>query len=848
MKRLLVEKVDDLDSSDKTKPGEKGDLAGLAWRRVRVSGIVQGVGFRPTVFRLAQKYGLVGEVRNTARGVELVLGGGEAAIRTLLDELPRAIPAPGRIEGLDAEAIDALPGCHEFSIAPSIEAETIEVVIPPDQATCPECLRELFDQNDRRAGYPLITCTICGPRYSILEGLPYDRERTSMRDFPLCDDCRAEYSDPTDRRFHAETVACARCGPNIELISQSGVVACDDPLEETIGHLKAGRIVAIKGIGGYHLACDATNDGAVLALRRRKGRPHKPFAVLVADVDAAGRFCEVGEAEAEALESPEVPIVLLKRRSRGGKGFQPVDRTGKMPVLPIDGESGVGLSPSLAPDNNRLGVMLPYTPIQHLLARHFDALVMTSGNVTDEPIRHTEKGVQDLLYGGTAGFQPVDLNSANRLPAGPEDGGTGFQPVDLAEPIADFALTHPRRILNPSDDSVVVVQRGAPALVRRARGHVPTPLEFDADLPPILAVGADLKNACAFGLGRRVYMSPHIGDLEYPAAFRRHLEEIERFQAWFGEMPVAVVCDLHPGYHSTQNAHSLARQYGARLIEVQHHHAHIAACLAEHGLDEEIIGVAFDGTGYGTDGAVWGGEFLVASRAAFRRFGRLAYHALPGGEQAIHEPGRALAAYLIELFGTEQARAICRNHLSEDIDIDAIARALDGPVAAPLTSSMGRLFDTVGVLLGFPAKITYEAQNAIAVESLVSGEADSSYELEFRRAATPGPDDDPDLFEIGLRGLFENICHDLRSNVSREVIADRFHETVVEMIVAGCRRIGDRTGLKRIGLSGGCFANTVLVERASHRLEADGFEVLLRRQVPANDGGIAFGQLAAARL
>jgi len=756
------------------------------WRRVRVGGIVQGVGFRPTVFRLARRHGLVGEVRNTAHGVELILGGLDGAIRGFLDELPRAIPAPGRIEQLTEEPTAPIPGCNDFSIAPSVSAKTIEVVIPPDQATCADCLRELFDPSNRRFGYPLITCTICGPRYSIIESLPYDRERTTMRAFPLCAECRAEYEDPEDRRFHAETVACARCGPNLELLSPSGPVACADPIFATVDVLRVGQIVAVKGIGGYHLACDATNEAAVAELRRRKRRQHKPFAILVNNLEVAAQYCTIGDVEASVLRSREAPIVLLKRRG---------------PVLPE----------VLAPDNNRLGVMLPYTPIQHLLARHFDALVMTSGNITDEPIRHTEKGMRDLLG-----------------------------------PVADFALTHLREIINPSDDSVVLVQRGEPVLIRRARGHVPTPLLSDVKMPPILAVGPDLKNACAFGLGQRVYFSPHIGDLEYPAAFRRHVEEIERFGKWFGEKPRAVACDLHPGYLSTQNAHRLAASWGAQVIEVQHHHAHIAACLAEHGLSGEIIGVAMDGTGFGSDGAIWGGEFMVASRAGFQRFGHLAYQSVPGGDRSIREPWRMLAAYLIEVFGVEFAEMILKRHVAASVDIQQVARVLSGPIRAPQTSSVGRLFDAVGVLLGFPTEITYEAQNAVAVESLCGGEQPPPYELQLSKAANVGPDDDPDVFEISLRGLFEGIVVDLETGVARETIAGRFHAAIIEMIVQGCRRIRERTGLAHVALSGGCFVNTILVEGACARLEAEGFEVLRRRVVPPNDGGIALGQIAVA--
>jgi len=756
------------------------------WRRVRVGGIVQGVGFRPTVFRLARRHGLVGEVRNTAHGVELILGGLDGAIRGFLDELPRAIPAPGRIEQLTEEPTAPIPGCNDFSIAPSVSAKTIEVVIPPDQATCADCLRELFDPGNRRFGYPLITCTICGPRYSIIESLPYDRERTTMRAFPLCAECRAEYEDPEDRRFHAETVACARCGPNLELLSPSGPVACADPIFATVDVLRVGQIVAVKGIGGYHLACDATNEAAVAELRRRKRRQHKPFAILVNNLEVAAQYCTIGDVEASVLRSREAPIVLLKRRG---------------PVLPE----------VLAPDNNRLGVMLPYTPIQHLLARHFDALVMTSGNITDEPIRYTEEGVRDLLG-----------------------------------PIADFALIHPREIVNPADDSVMVVQRDQPVLVRRARGHVPTPLALDMGKEAILATGADLKNACAFAFRQRIYFSPHIGDLEYPAAFRRHLEEVERFGKWFGEKPCAVACDLHPGYFSTQNAHRLAGQWGARVIEVQHHHAHLAACLAEYGRTDEVIGVAFDGTGFGTDGAIWGGEFLVASRARFRRYGHLAYHSLPGGDRSIHAPWQMLAAYLIEIFGVGRALAVFRRHVKASLDVQQVERVLGGPVKAPRTSSVGRLFDAVGVLLGFAPEITFEAQNAVALESLCRGELLPPYELQFGPAETVGPDDHRSVFEIGLWGLFEGIVGDLQAGRPREEIANRFHTTVVEMILDSCRRIREYTGLSTVALSGGCFVNTILVEAAGTLLEADGFEVMLRRVVPPNDGGIALGQIASA--
>jgi len=759
----------------------------VIWRKVTVGGIVQGIGFRPTVFRLAEKHGIVGEIRNTASGVVLHLGGRAGALRSFLEELPRAIPSPGRIETLAEEPAEPIEGCKAFRIAPSIGEETIEVVIPPDQATCAECLGELFDPGDRRFRYPLITCAVCGPRYSIIEKLPYDRERTTMRRFPLCDRCRNEYEDPRDRRFHAETVACPQCGPNVELLAPSGSVEYDDPIEETVALLKEGRIVAIKGIGGYHLACDAANERAVAELRRRKNRPRKPFAILVADLDAARRLCEVGPAEADLLRSPEAPIVLLKKRGRR-------------------------LAASLAPDNNRLGVMLAYTPIQHLIARRFEALVMTSGNITDEPIRYTEEGVRDLLG-----------------------------------PIADFALVHPREIVNPSDDSVAVVQRGRPILIRRSRGYVPTPITYDKPLETVLAVGADLKNTCAFSRQGRIYLSPHIGDLEYPAAFRRHVEEIERFGKWFGEKPRAVACDLHPGYLSAQNAHHLAEQWEARLVEVQHHHAHIAACLADNAVGSEAIGVAFDGTGYGTDGTIWGGEFLIATRGRFRRAGRIAAHSLPGGERSIREPWRMAAAYLIEMFGLEKAKATFRRFVEGGGDVEQVARMLDGPVRQPRTSSVGRLFDAVAVLLGFPCEITFEAQNAVALESLCRRPAGlAPYDLDLAEVPPPGPDDGEGFFEVRLEGLFAGILADLEKGVGREAIAERFHATVVEAIVRGCRRIRGRTGLERVALSGGCFVNTVLVEGAAERLEGEGFDLLLHRRVPPNDGGIALGQAATA--
>ena len=821
--------------------GEAGDpesapatrQGAVEWRLLRVSGVVQGIGFRPTVYRLARRHGLAGEIRNTAHGVEIVAGGPAAAIRRFVTELPNAVPLPGCIERIEEAPAAALADGEGFSIAPSIGDKTIEVVIPPDQATCPDCLRELLEPGNRRFGYPLITCTVCGPRYSIIEQLPYDRERTTMRRFPLCGECRTEYEDPEDRRFHAESIACAHCGPNVELIAADGPIAGTDPMESTIDALRAGRIVAIKGIGGYHLACDATNEEAIAELRRRKNRPHKPFAVLVRDLDAARRVCAVGEAEAALLASPEAPIVLLKRLPPPSPSRREGEQTGR------------ALPDNLAPDNDRLGLMLPYTPIQHLLARRFEALVMTSGNVTDEPIRHTEDSVRDLLKNGDRILiSPNGLPQSRQATPGnkfPVPVFLGFQPV-----IADFALVHSREIVNPSDDSVFVVQRGAAVPIRRARGHVPAPLEFDADLPPILAVGADLKNACAFGRGRRVYFSPHIGDLEYPAAFDRHVEEIERFAKWFGVTPRAVACDLHPGYHSTQHAHRLAARWDARLIEVQHHHAHVAACLAEHGVEGEVIGVAFDGTGYGADGTVWGGEFLVASRKAFRRAGRLACHSLPGGERSIHEPWRMLAACLVEQYGSEQAAAILRRHVAGPIALGEVTAVLGGPVRTPQTSSMGRLFDAVGVLLGFATAISFEAQNAMAVESLCGGDLPDPYRFEFRSAAPRGPDDAADLFEIDLRGLFDGIVADLEAGTRRETIAGRFHAAVVEMIVGGCRRIRDQTGLTRVALSGGCFVNTVLVEGAAARLEADGFEVLLHRRVPPNDGGVALGQIAVA--
>jgi hydrogenase maturation protein HypF len=750
-------------------------MTAVAARRVVVEGVVQGVGFRPFVFTLAGRHGLAGWVRNTAGGVEMEVEGKPDALTAFLDGLTRQAPPLAHV---DRVRVEDLPprGYGAFRIQASRDGDGAQPV-SPDVATCPECLREVMDPEDRRFGYPFTNCTHCGPRFTILRAIPYDRPNTTMAGFTMCAGCRSEYDDPTDRRFHAQPNACPACGPRLMLIDAGGSPLPGDPLAETRRLLASGAIVAIKGIGGFHLACDAGDDTAVRRLRERKGREAKPLALMVPDLAAAERLCALSDAERVLLLSPARPIVLLRQR-------------------------GSGIALAVAPGLGTLGLMLPYSPLHHLLFTGGPcppALVMTSGNRCDEPVATDNQDAQDRL-----------------------------------SPIADAFLLHDRPIHVRCDDSVTRAAEGGELPIRRSRGYAPFPVRLPFESRPILALGADLKSTVCVTRGRHAFMSPHVGDLEDYETYLSFRHTIERMATLFRIRPEALAHDLHPDYVSTRYA--LALDPALPRIPVQHHHAHVAACMAEHRLTGPVIGVAFDGTGYGTDGRVWGGEFLVADYAGFRRAAHWGYVPMPGGDRAVREPFRMALAHLHQACG-EWDPSLPPVREATDAERRAIRWQIEREVNAPLTSSVGRLFDAVASILGVRQRARYEAQAAIELEALADPSATAPYPV----VITGG---DPAV--IDAAPVVRGVVDDVRAGTPVPVIAGRFHATVAAAVLTGCRRIRRATGLSRVVLSGGVFQNVTLLDEAVRALGRSGFEVFTHHLVPPNDGGIALGQAAVA--
>jgi len=745
---------------------------------VRVEGIVQGVGFRPYVFALAGRLGLAGSVVNNSSGVTLEIEGDRDLTARFMAALERDAPPLALIERVTSREIP-LRGATAFVIAPSDHAAERTTLISPDVATCDDCLSELFDPTDRRFRYPFINCTNCGPRFTIIREVPYDRAATTMSAFAMCRDCASEYRDVADRRFHAQPVACPACGPRLTLLDGRGWTAGGDPIEEAARLIAAGHVLAVKGLGGYHLAADAMSEPAVAALRARKHREEKPFAIMARDLEAARRLVLLDEAEERLLVSPSRPIVLASRRP------------------------DARLAASIAPGNRVLGIMLPYTPVHHLLARAITApIVLTSGNVSDEPITFRDDDAHERLSG-----------------------------------IADAYLTHDRPIHIRTDDSVMRAFRGTSLPVRRARGYAPRPIALTWPVPrPLLACGGELKNTFCLVKGRQAFLSHHIGDLENYEALHAFTEGIAHFRRLFDIEPEVVAHDLHPEYLSTKWAHE---QEGVTLVGVQHHHAHVASCLADNAEAGPVIGVALDGLGYGTDGTLWGGEFFIADLAGFTRIGHLATVPMPGGAAAIKEPWRMAAVYLDEAFPGQipalPSMASMARHADRWQAVLTLARS---GFASPWTSSAGRLFDAVSALLGIRQQISYEGQAAIELEQLADPAETGAYAAALRQ--TSG------VFEILGVDLVRAVVEDLQGGVPAPTIAARFHNGLAGAIVHGCQVGRDRAGLATVALSGGVFQNILLLERAVDRLERAGFRVLSHRQVPPNDGGISLGQAVVA--
>jgi hydrogenase maturation protein HypF len=762
-------------------------VSGRVRVRYRVTGVVQGVGFRPFVYVTATGLGLSGSVGNDSAGVLAEVEGEPADVEELGRRLATGAPPLAVVETVTATGLPVTGGTG-FTIAASDAgpATGARTFAGPDVATCADCLRELADPADRRYRHPFISCTNCGPRFSVIRDLPYDRPATTMAGFPMCAACAAEYADPADRRFHAQPIACADCGPVLELaVPGTAPRFRDEAVTATRRLLAEGAIVAVKGLGGYHLACDARNAATVAELRRRKRRGDKPFAVMVADLAAARSLAEISDVEAALLGGPRRPVVLLAR-----------------------GPGASALAADVAPGSPDLGVLLPYTPVHVLLLERGDGapdcLVMTSGNLGGEPICSR------------------DDDAAARL-----------------APLADAWLRHDRPIHVPVDDSVTRVVDGREAPVRRSRGHAPLPVALPVPVPPTLAVGAELKNTCAVGQGRYAWLSQHIGDtddlatLEALTASARHLEHLT------GVTPESLVADAHPGYRSTAWARRSAA--GRPVRTVQHHHAHVASVMAEHGLDgrDPVIGFAFDGTGYGTDGAIWGGEVLVADYKGFRRAAQLGYVPLPGGDATVQRPYRMALAHLFAA-GLPWAPDLAPVRACPPEERGVLAHQLSSGFGTVPTSSMGRLFDAVAALAGVRGVVDYEAQAAIELEGLARGvPADGTYAFGLTGNSPLVADAGP---------VIRSVVGDRRAGVPAEVVAARFHAGVADLVAELAGRIRGETGLHTVVLGGGVFGNALLLSGARRRLEGRGFTVLTPEQLPANDGGLALGQLMVGAL
>ncbi len=761
-------------------------------RRVHLAirGQVQGVGFRPFVYRLAVELGLTGHVANDSHGVQVAVQGPGEALDVFCRRLASELPPLASITGMDRRAADIVAGESAFCILPSQAGELADAQVTVDTAVCAACLGEMAGPADPRYRYPFINCTNCGPRYTIVRRIPYDRPNTTMSEFAMCSLCARDYGDPSCRRFHAQPVACPRCGPSVWLVDPRGrQIFCEDAIAAAAEMLRAGRILAIKGLGGFHLACRADDDHLIRRLRHRKRRDEKPFAMMVADLAGAERLVVLDDAARELLTGPAAPIVLLPRR----------------PDAPV--------ATLLAEGLDCLAVFLPYTPLYHLLfACGLGALVMTSGNISDEP----------LVKDNDAALAHLST-------------------------IADALLLHNRPIERRIDDSVVQYRPDERSMVvRRARGYAPAPIHLSAvpqDAPAILAVGAELKNTICLLAGGRAVLSEHIGDLTDGRTYRHFIDTINHLEALFEVCPALLAADMHPQYLSSQYAArrhrgELPGRSALPLTSVQHHHAHIASCLAEHGRLGPVISLACDGTGFGTDGAVWGCEVLRVDLTDFRRLGHLRYLALPGGDAAAVETYRPALAALFDTYGDRCLEVAGRCALDAPAEAQqAVVEMLSVGANCPPASSLGRWFDAVAALVGVAVVNGYEAQAAMKLEALARPDEDGAYAY---TVVSDGP------FEVDLRPMVRGLVEDVTAGVAAGVIAARFHNTVVAFLADSARRARGATGLGVVALSGGCFANRYLSARLEAQLVADGFEVLVHRSVPCNDGGIALGQAAVA--
>ncbi len=754
--------------------------------RISVRGVVQGVGFRPFIYRLAHEHNLKGWVRNTSGNVEIEVEGGEASLSDFLNDLEAKAPPMARIEKVETVFCSS-KGYPGFEIHGSLSQEGKYQLVSPDIATCEDCRREIFDPADRRFRYPFTNCTNCGPRFTIIEDIPYDRPKTTMRKFKMCPECQREYNDPLDRRFHAQPNACPTCGPSLELVDGDGnSIECSDVIKAASDLLKAGKILAIRGLGGFHLACDATSEEAVNLLRVRKKRPSKPFAIMVGTLEDVEKHCLVSPEERKLLKSPECPIVLLRWR-RGSSD----------------------ISTAVAPNLNYMGVMLPYTPLHHILLKDTGLpLVMTSGNLSEEPIAKDNDEALIRLRG-----------------------------------IADYFLLHNRDIYARYDDSVYMVE-GTPQVVRRARSYAPYPVLLPFKSKQILACGAELKNTFCLTKDKHAFLSQHIGDMENEETLEHFENNIKLYKKLFRIEPEIIAYDMHPEYLSAKYAVQSGSEPGLSLVPVQHHHAHIVSCLVENGVEGPVIGVSFDGTGYGTDGTIWGGEFLVADWRGFQRVGHLEYVPLLGGVSAIKKPYRMALSYLYTLLGEGFSLENLPLGQLEPAELEVIKQQLRRKINSPLTSSAGRLFDAVSALVGVRGEIDYEAQASVELEMLAS---DDAGELESNSYPFSIVEDEGAKV-VKLGELFSSIVQDVKNQVPVPIISIKFHNTAAQIIIMMCKAIAKETGMAQVALSGGVFQNRLLLRLTTAALEKEGFSVLTHQVVPCNDGGVSLGQAVIAHF
>jgi hydrogenase maturation protein HypF len=750
-------------------------------RRIKVRGVVQGVGFRPIVYRLASQHHLKGSVYNTTSDVTIIVEGPLSDIESFINRLEESAPPQSHIESIIVED-EPVRGLQQFTIEASRIQEKEYQLVSPDIAICPLCRKEIFNPSDRRYLYPFTNCTNCGPRFTIIESMPYDRPNTTMRKFNMCPQCLKEYNDVEDRRFHAQPNACPVCGPALQLIDAEGKGVDGDALSASVELLKHGKILAIKGLGGFLLSCDATDDNAVAALRERKRRGAKPFAVMMTSINEIEKYSPVSELEKIMLESSQAPIVLLKLRAKSKS-----------------------LSPLIAPGTVYLGVMLPYTPLHHLIMKYTDRpLVMTSGNISEEPIAEENN------------------EALKRLSC-----------------IADYFLMHNRDICSRYDDSVAMAVNGKAQIIRRARGFAPYPIHLPYNSAMVLACGAETKNAFCLTRDNHAFLSQHIGDLENLETLESFEDTIRLYKKMFHIEPEIIAYDMHPDYLATQYAVEMVKVKGLKGVPVQHHHAHIVSCMVDNGINEQVIGVAFDGTGYGEDGTIWGAEFLLADYAGFKRLAHFEYLPLPGGKAAIEKPYRMALSYLFKVFGDETLKLDLPFLKGIDREEMALIKMqIERKINTPYTSSCGRLFDAVSALLDIRKQTDYEGQAAVELESVAELDCDAGYPFDVIEK--------DGIHVVTFDRMFRSIIDDMNFKKVASYIGRRFHQTVAEMILAVCRTLAKQMNIDRVALSGGVFQNRLLLELTIKMLEDAGITVFVHHHVPANDGGIALGQAVIA--